>query len=137
VYAVPAVSGPSAALASGRTAHLAVMLDACTVTRAGTQTFDESTRLYTQGPPTTVYTGPCRVKPWRGNEEHAAEAEVAVYRYQLRFPLTAASPQIDRKDTVTITASTHPAMVGKVLTVTEPEVSTTATALTVIAELDS
>jgi hypothetical protein len=113
------------------------MLDACAVTRGGTKTFNESTRLYTVTGGTTVYTGPCRVKPWRGNEEHAADAEVAVYRYQVRFPLTAASPQIDRKDTLTITASTHPAMVGKVLTVTEPEVATTATALTVIAELDS
>jgi len=131
------VTGPSAALTAGRTAHLAVMLDVCTVTRAtGPEVYDDATRSYSK-PVVTVYTGACRIKPWRGNEEHAAEAEVAVYRYQVRFPLAAASPQIDRKDTVTITASTHPAMVGKVLTVTEPEVSTTATALTVIAELDS
>lgn len=131
------MSDPSAALAAGRAAHLAVMLDTCTVTRAGAKTFDESTRQYTQGPPTTVYTGRCRVKPWRGDDEEAAEAEISVYRYQVRFPLTPTAPEIKREDSVTITASTHPAMAGKVLTITDPEVSTTATALTAVAELAS
>lgn len=131
------MSSPAAALASGRTAHLAVMLDACTVTRAaGAEVYNPVTKTYTT-PMATVYTGPCRVRPWRGNDEQAAETEVSVYRYQVRFPLTPNAPEIRRYDVVTITASSHPAMVGKVLTVSEPEVGTTATALTVVAELVS
>lgn len=124
-------------IARGRARHVLLMLDTCTVTRAaGPEVFNPVTKTYTK-PVTTVYTGPCRVRPWRGNDEQAADTEISVYRYQLRFPLTPTAPEIRRYDTVTITASSHPAMAGKVLTVTDPEVGTTATALTVIAELDS
>jgi hypothetical protein len=131
------VSDPRPALAAGRTAHLAVMLDTCTITRAaGAEVYNPVTKTYTK-PVTTVYTGPCRVRPWRGNDEQAAGTEISVYRYQLRFPLTPTAPEIRRYDTVTITASSHPAMAGKVLTVSDPEVGTTATALTVVAELAS
>lgn len=124
-------------IARGRGRHALLMLDACTVTRAaGPKVYNPVTKTYTT-PTTTVYTGQCRVVPWRGNDEQAAGTEVAVYRYRIQFPLTATTPEIKRYDVVTITTSSNPTMVGKALDVTEPELGTTATALMVTAELAS
>jgi hypothetical protein len=124
-------------LARGRTWRESIMLDTCVITRAtGPEVYHPDTATYSQ-PTTTVYTGPCRAMPWRGNEEQAAETEVTVYRYRIQFPMTGATPEIKRYDVVTITASIHPWMAGKVLQITEPELGTTATALTVIAEVSS
>ena len=49
----------------GRDWHPQVMLDACTVTRSGTRTYNPVTQQYSETD-TTVYTGPCRIKIWRG-----------------------------------------------------------------------
>lgn len=127
----------SATLARGRTWRQAIMFDTVTVVRpSASRTYDQTSKTYltTSAP---VYTGPARIVPWRGNDEQAAETEVTVYRYRIQFPLTATAPEIKRYDVVTVTASTNPTMIGKVLNVTEPELGTTATALTVTAELTS
>ena len=126
----------SATLARGRAWRTGIMLDTVTVTRQTGRTYNEVSRTYS-ATVLTVYTGQARIVPWRGNDEQAAETEVTVYRYRIQFPLTATSPEIKRQDVVTVTASTNPTMVGKVLNVTEPEIGTTATALVVTAELVS
>lgn len=122
-------------LARGRARHQLLMLDTVLITRGGGRTYNETTQQYDVVPPTTVYNGPCRVVVWRGNEEQAAEAEVNVYRYRLDLPFTDTTPVIQRRDTATITASVNPWMVGKAMTITEPEIDTTATSLQVIGEV--
>jgi len=121
-------------LARGRARHQLLMLDTCVITRPGTKTYNPATQDY-DIPTVTVYTGPCRIVVWRGNEEQAGEAEVNVFRYRLDLPFANTTPVIQRRDTATITASVNPWMVGKVMTITEPEIDTTATALQVIGEV--
>lgn len=125
---------PRAALAAGRAAHAGLMLDTCTITHGGTRTYDEATQSYVTTGGTTVYTGPCRFKTWRGNEIEAAEAEVNVQRYYLDLPLSDSPPQIARRDEATITASLNPALAGRVLVITDVEPGTTSTALRCTAE---
>jgi hypothetical protein len=76
-----------------------------------------------------------RCVAWRGNEEHAAEAEVAVIRYRLALPADGSLPVLARRDVATITASLDPALVGAVLVLTEPEIATTSSALRWVAEI--
>lgn len=124
---------PARVLTSGRTAHAALMTDTCTITRPGPTTWNPATQQnYT--PQTTVYTGPCRLKVWRGTEEQAAETEINVQRYYLDLPLTGATPDVARRDTATVTASLNPALVGRALVVTDVETETTDTALRCTAE---
>jgi hypothetical protein len=115
------VIDPRAAMAAGRAAHAGLMLDACTITRGGTRTFDPVTQGYTYTGGTTVYVGPCRLKTWRGNDEQAAE--------YLDLPLSDAPPVVSRRDVASVTASVNPALVGRVLVITDVEPGTTSTAL--------
>jgi len=118
----------------GRDWHPQVMLDSCAVTRPnpGT-TYNPVTQKY-DGTFTTVYTGPCRIKIWRGQDEEAAEQEVNVQRYYLDLPLSATAPDVRRRDTVTITASLNAALVGRVLILTNAEAETTDTAFRITCE---
>lgn len=117
----------------GRARHTLLMVDACTVTRAGVRTYNPTTQAYTETD-TTVYTGPCRIKIWRGIDVEAAEQEINVQRYYLDLPLTGAVPDVKRRDTVTVTASLNPALVGRVLVLTDVESETTDTALRITCE---
>jgi hypothetical protein len=121
-------------LARGRIRHQLLMLDTVIITRPGAKTYNPATQAYTTAE-TTIYTGPCRVVVWRGNEEEAADVEVNVFRYRLDLPFTSTAPLVARHDVATITASVNPWMVGKVMRITEPEIDTTATALRVIGEV--
>lgn len=123
-------------LARGRGRHQALMLDTVVITRAAPEIFDRTTQTYPAGVPTTVYTGPCRVVVWRGTEEQAAETEVNVARLRIDLPFTDTTPQVQRRDTATVT-SANPWLNGKSLVITELQLSTTATALQVIAEFKS
>lgn len=119
----------------GRARHALLMTDACTVTRIvpGSRVFNESTKQYDEAT-TTVYTGPCRIKIWRGNEEQAGDVEVNVQRYYFDLPLTGVVPNVQRRDEVTVTASLNPALVGRVLVLTDVETESTDTALRVTCE---
>lgn len=123
-------------LARGRVRHQALMLDTVTIARPdpASRSYNPVSQAYSETS-TNVYTGPCRIVVWRGNEEHAAEAEVNVFRYRLDLPFTGNAVLIKRYDVATITASLNPWMVGKVMVITEPEIDTTATALRVIGEV--
>jgi hypothetical protein len=124
----------AAVVARGQARHLRLMLDACTVTRPdpGT-TYNPVTQQY-DGTFTTVYTGPCRIKIWRGQDEEAAEQEVNVQRYYLDLPLSVTAPDVRRRDTVTITSSLNAALVGRVLILTNAEAETTDTAFRITCE---
>lgn len=119
----------------GQAWHPTLMLDACTITRtvSGSRVYNDATQNYTETD-TTVYTGPCRIKIWRGIDVEAAEQEVNVQRYYLDLPLTGAVPNVKRRDTVTVTASLNPALVGRVLILTDVESETTDTALRITCE---
>jgi hypothetical protein len=120
-------------VARGRARHALLMLDACTVTRPGTRTYDPATQQYSETD-ATVYTGPCRIKIWRGIDVEAAEQEINVQRYYLDLPLSATAPDVRRRDTVTITASLNAALVGRVLVLTDAEAETTDTAFRITCE---
>jgi hypothetical protein len=120
-------------VARGQARHLRLMVDACTVTRPGPRTYDPVTQQYTDTT-TTVYTGPCRIKIWRGQDEEAAEQEINVQRYYLDLPLSDTAPDVRRRDTVTITASLNAALVGRVLILTNAEAETTDTAFRITCE---
>jgi hypothetical protein len=123
----------AAVVARGQARHLRLMLDACTVTRPGTRTYNPVTQQYSETD-TTVYTGPCRIKIWRGQDEQAADTEVNVQRYYLDLPLSDTAPDVRRRDTVTITASLNAALVGRVLILTNAEAETTDTAFRITCE---
>jgi uncharacterized protein DUF6093 len=125
----------SAVVAAGRAAHAALMIDACTVSRPipGTRVYVPATQSYTEDVE-TVYSGPCRIKIWRGQDEQAADQEVNVQRYYLDLPLSDTAPDVRRRDTVTITASLNAALVGRVLILTNAEAETTDTALRITCE---
>jgi hypothetical protein len=126
---------PRRALAAGQLAHAALMTDSCAVTRIvpGTRVYNDVTQQYVEDT-VTVYTGPCRIKIWRGTDEQAAETEVNVQRYYLDLPLSDTAPDVRRRDTVTITASLNAALVGRVLVLTDAEAETTDTAFRITCE---
>jgi hypothetical protein len=121
-------------VARGRARHMRLMLDTVSIVRPGRPVWDETAGKNTV-PSTQIYTGPMRCVAWRGNEEHAAEAEVAVIRYRLALPADGSLPVLARRDVATITASLDPALVGAVLVLTEPEIATTSSALRWVAEI--
>lgn len=120
----------------GRARHQLLMLDTVVIVRP-----DPTARNYlpvTQdysAASTAVYSGPARLVMWRGNEQEAAETEVAVIRYRLDLPLNASTPIVKRHDVATVTASFNPALTGLVLVITEPEYGTTSTALRLVGEV--
>lgn len=124
----------SAHILRGRTRHRLLMLDTVAITRPGTAAYDPAAVDYTAST-TAVYTGPARLVAWRGNEEEASEAEVAVIRYRLALPADGTVAPLARYDVAAVTASLNPALIGLVLVLTEPEFGTTSTALRWVAEV--
>lgn len=128
------MSSLAAYINRGRARHARLMLDSCTVTRADPgSTYNPVTQKY-DGTFTTVYTGPCRIKIWRGQDEEAADAEVNVQRYYLDLPLGDVAPDVQRYDKVTVTSSLNAALVGRVLVLTNAEAETTDTAYRITCE---
>lgn len=129
------MSSVAAIVVRGRSRHLKLMTDTVSVVRPGTPVWNEASGGYTTPASTPIYTGPVRMVAWRGNEEHAAEAEVAVIRYRLALPADGTLPALQRRDVATVTASLDSALVGAVLVLTEPELATTSSALRWVAEI--
>lgn len=125
-----------ALLAQGRIAHEALMIDACTITRPGTSTLDRATSTLTPGTPTVLYTGQCRVKPQRTpTPTEAGEERQVVARYELALPFSAMPTQpIRLADTVTLTASADPRLIGQAMTVMAVDYGSTATAWRITLE---
>lgn len=112
-------------LTLARATALSVMDATCTV-RTDPQgrtddLFDETTGEYTRPPDdqTTVYTGPCLLRPSQGlgqNRATMGSAEQFVDRYDLRLPVTATG--VHPGDVATIdTSPNDPDMVGREFTV--------------------
>lgn len=106
---------PAPLLAAGRLAHQQLMVDACTITRPGAPTLNRTTSQLTPGAPTTLYSGPCRLKPQRvPRNEQASERLTVVARYELALPFNSlAQDDLQVGDTVTMTQSGDPRLVGQ------------------------
>ena len=94
--------------------------DECTITRASATaaTFDPVTGTYTSGTPTTVYAGPCRLRPVgrSGRTEDQGDVLVAVERWTLTLPATVAALVVG--DIVAITTSSDPHITARTFRVT-------------------
>ncbi|WP_125214726.1 DUF6093 family protein [Streptomyces griseofuscus] len=123
-------------LAAGRRAHEQLMVDACTISRAGAQMLDRSTSALTTGAATTLYSGPCRLKPQRvPRNEEAGERLAVVARYEVALPFgSLATDDLRVGDTVTITASGDTRLVGQHFAVLTVDFGSTATAWRITVE---
>ena len=123
-------------LAAGRAAHNQLLVDTCTITRAGMPTLNRTTSVLTPGAPTVLYSGPCRLKPQRvPRNEEAGERLTVVARYELALPFASlATDSLQVGDTVTITASGDTRLVDEPFAVRAVDVSSTATAWRISVE---
>jgi hypothetical protein len=102
------------ALARGRLAAEAGMVDACTVTRVGTRVTDTTTGEVTE-PTSTLYTGQCRVQQAQAQatEETVGEDHLLLLRLEVQLPMSVTGLEVG--DLITITASVHdPDLPGRV-----------------------
>ena len=127
---------PQPLLAAGRVAHQQLMVDACTITRPGSSTLNRSTSVLTPGAATTLYSGPCRLKPQRiPRNEEAGERLTVVARYEVALPFASlATDDLQVGDTVTITASGDTRLVGQPFSVLAVDFGSTATAWRITVE---
>jgi hypothetical protein len=107
------------------------MTTTCVATTRAAPVWDEATGSYTPGAPTTVYSGPCRLRmPYaypQGTE--AGDTAWAVDRGILSLPISAASAAVTDGMTIVITANPNdPGLVGVELTVLSGHFQTDATA---------
>ena len=96
-----------------------LMVDACTVTRAGEPFWDEVTGTYTPGAGSTLYTGKCRVRmpDASSSETEAGEASWSLRGAVVSLPVVG-SESVRVGDVVTVTASVwDAALVGQAFTV--------------------
>ena len=112
------------------------MVDACTITRPGAPTLNRSTSVLTPGTPTTLYSGPCRLKPQRvPRNEEAGERLTVVARYELALPFASLSTDdLHVGDTVVITASGDTRLVSQAFAVMAVDFGSTATAWRITVE---
>jgi len=127
---------PQPLLAAGRAAHEQLMIDQCTLARAGTPTLNRATSVLTPGPSTPLYSGKCRLKPQRvPRNEEAGERLTVVARYELALPFgSLATDDLNVGDTVTITASGDTRLVDGLFAVMAVDFSSTATAWRISVE---
>lgn len=119
----------ASALARGRTAAQALMVDTCLIRHQTGSTTDRSTGVIT---PTyaTVYTGRCRVQQAlaQGARVEAGEVEPVLLRLEVQLPVVG-TVGIERGDLVTITACAHDVdLVNRVFRVRDLHHKTHATA---------
>jgi hypothetical protein len=104
----------ASALARGRAAVEALMVDACTVTRVGDRGTDTTTGEVTE-PVSTLYTGQCRVQQAQAQatEETVGEDHLLLLRLEVQLPMSVTGLEVG--DLITITASAHdPDLPGRV-----------------------
>jgi hypothetical protein len=116
----PGMSSLSRALLRGRAAAERLMVDACTVERAGSPTVDPSTGVVTPAY-TASYSGKCKVQAAAGvssvGNPDAGERQWSVQQLQVHLPVSAPAASVG--DRITVTGSRFdPAIVGRVFTVT-------------------
>lgn len=123
-------------LAAGRAAHNQLLVDTCTITRAGAPSLNRATSVLTPGTPVVLYSGPCRLKPQRvPRNEEAGERLTVVARYELALPFASlATDSLQVGDTVAITASGDTRLVDETFAVMAVDFSSTATAWRISVE---
>lgn len=90
----------------GRTAAEARMVDACTIVRLGSETFNPTIGEYTTAAPTSLYVGACEVQVSDGlnaQEQETGGQVVTQRRVTVKVPMSVTGVQVD--DVVTITAA--------------------------------
>lgn len=121
------------ALAAGRARHRVLLVETCQVTRDNAPTLNPATDTYSDTP-TVIYDGPCRVKQFRmGRAHEAGQVSVMERPYDVHLPFDGGN-DIMRGDTLTVTSSTDPAVLGRPLVVIEVNFSGTTTARHVLCE---
>jgi Family of unknown function (DUF6093) len=129
------------AIEAGRAAAEALMLDECSITRPGEGkgTWNEATGTYDPVPPTTVYSGKCKLQT---GEVAVTTSDVAgrqafIVAWRLDLPVEG-TEAVRQGDTATITASAlDAALVGRTFIVQSTHIGTAKTArrLPVVAEV--
>lgn len=98
----------------GQAAAEQLMVDSCTITRAGARgSFDSTTGTYSAAAADTRYTGKCRVKPSALSANQAVQAgerAVSLWPFTVSVPIAVDNVELD--DIVTVTASADPSLVG-------------------------
>lgn len=118
-------------LAEGRELAEELMVDSCTITRAGDDdtTFDAADGEYVDAADSTVYTGPCQVQVSDGLTARTGEAggtDLTISRVIVKLPVSAAGVRVD--DVVRIdSALNDPELVGAEFTVISEHAKTFAT----------
>jgi hypothetical protein len=118
----------ASALARGRAAVEALMVDACTITRVGERDTDTTTGEVTE-PVSTLYTGQCRVQQAQAQatEETVGEDHLLLLRLEVQLPMSVTGLEVG--DLITITASGHdPDLPGRVFRIHDLAHKTHATA---------
>ena len=110
---------PAPALARGRAAIEALMVDTCTITRTTSEATNEDSGVVT---PTTatVYTGRCRVQQSQLGADSVpsdpGEVYVRMVAFEAQVPMSVTGLRVG--DRITVTASAHDAdLVGRVFVV--------------------
>ncbi|MGN6245116.1 MAG: DUF6093 family protein [Motilibacteraceae bacterium] len=116
----------------GRAAAEALMLDTCTITRAGTGKgpWNDGTGQYDHPARVTVYQGKCKVqtRDVQVNNPDVAGREAFVVDWTVHLPVVG-SEGVQQGDTVTITAAAlDSALVGRTFTIDGPHLGTAKTA---------
>lgn len=127
---------PQPLLAAGRLAHEDLMVDSCTITRAGAPALNRATSILTPGTPTTLYQGKCLVKPQRvPRNQQAGERLTVIARYEVALPFSSLSADdLNVGDLVTVTASGDSRLVGKVFAVMAVDFGSHSTAWRITVE---
>ena len=126
-------------LARGREAALQLMRDTCIIERRTAHSaLNTTTGQYTDTW-TTVYSGPCRVKPpgdrgaGSGRDVTTGEGEVTLHKYELDLPWDA-SPEVIRQDRATVTACDDTWVLGRRMEVVDVGYSGTSTSRRIAIE---
>lgn len=116
------------ALARGRAAAEALMVDVCTIRRVTGHTTDDTSGVITPVS-SALYTGPCKVQQAKATAgaQDVGEAHLLMLRLEVHLPMSVVGLQAH--DEITITASAHDQdLVGRVFLIRELAHKTAATA---------
>ena len=120
----------AAALPQLRRQAESMMRDECTITRAGTQTWDDAVGVYTGGTPTLLYAGPCRVRRPNVAEREAAagEADWTLTGAVVSIPVDGTTDDLLGATVTVVGCEMDPTLTGREFTVLAPHSQSQATA---------
>ena len=120
----------AAALPQLRRQAESMMRDECTITRAGTQTWDDAAGVYTGGTPTLLYAGPCRVRRPNVAEREAAagEADWTLTGAVVSIPVDGTTDDLLDATVTIVACEMDPTLTGRVFTVLAPRAQSQAIA---------